>query len=117
MAESHDLAGVKALTFDVFGTTVDWRGSIVREGEQRGREKGLQVDWARFADRWRAAYRPSMDKVRKRELPWTKLDDLHRRVLDDLLVEFNIQGLNDGEKDHWNRVWHRLLPWPDSIAG
>ncbi len=117
MSASPKLASVKALTFDVFGTTVDWRGPIIREGEQLGREKGLQVDWARFADRWRAAYRPSMDRVRRGELPWTKLDDLHLQVLDELLLEFRVSGLSAVEKDHWNRVWHRLLPWPDSVAG
>jgi len=109
--------GVKALTFDVFGTVVDWRGSIIREGIQWGKEKGLQIDWGKFADRWRAGYGPSMEKVRKGELPWTKLDTLHRLILDDLLVEFNITGLTDEEKDHWTRVWHRLSPWPDAVEG
>jgi 2-haloacid dehalogenase len=109
--------GVKALTFDVFGTVVDWRGSIIREGTQWGKEKGLQVDWGKFADRWRAGYGPSMDKVRKGELPWTRLDTLHRAILDDLLVQFNITGLTEEEKDHWTRVWHRLTPWPDSVEG
>jgi len=109
--------GVKALTFDVFGTVVDWRGSIVREGAQWGKEKGLQIDWGRFADRWRAGYGPSMDKVRKGELPWTKLDTLHRMILNDLLVDFDITGLTEEEKDHWTRVWHRLTPWPDSVEG
>jgi 2-haloacid dehalogenase len=107
----------KALVFDTFGTVVDWRGSIIAEGAQWGQTKGLNVDWAHFADRWRAGYGPSMDKVRKGELPWTKLDDLHRMVLDQLLAEFKISGLTEDEKDHWNRVWHRLKPWPDSVAG
>jgi 2-haloacid dehalogenase len=109
--------GVKALTFDVFGTVVDWRGSIIREGEQWGREKNLQIDWGQFADRWRAGYAPSMDKVRSGALPWTKLDDLHRMILDDLLKQYNITGLTEAEKDHWNRVWHRLTPWPDAVEG
>ncbi len=109
--------GVKALIFDTFGTVVDWRGSIIAEGVAWGQAKGLSIDWARFADRWRNGYAPSMEKVRKGELPWTKLDDLHRRLLDDLLPEFGIKGLTDEEKDHWNRVWHRLKPWPDSVAG
>ncbi len=112
-----DLSSLKALTFDVFGTTVDWRGSIIREGEHWGRQKGLRIDWAAFADRWRAAYRPSMDKVRQGALPWARLDLLHRAALDQLLAEFNITGLSEQEKDHWNRVWHRLAPWPDSVAG
>jgi len=107
----------KALVFDTFGTVVDWRGSIVAEGAVWGKAKGLNIDWAHFADRWRAGYGPSMEKVRKGELPWTKLDDLHRLVLEELLTEFKIAGLTEEEKDHWNHVWHRLKPWPDSIEG
>ena len=109
--------GVKALVFDTFGTVVDWRGSIIAEGSEWGKAKGISIDWARFADRWRAGYAPSMEKVRKGEMPWTKLDALHRMILDSLLKEFEIQGLTEEEKDHWNRVWHRLKPWPDSVAG
>jgi 2-haloacid dehalogenase len=109
--------GVKALVFDTFGTVVDWRGSIIAEGTAWGQAKGLSVDWARFTDRWRNGYAPAMEKVRKGELPWTKLDTLHRMLLDDLLQEFGIKGLTEEEKDHWNRVWHRLKPWPDSVAG
>ena len=108
---------VKALIFDTFGTVVDWRGSIIEEGKEWGRAKGLAIDWARFADRWRAGYAPAMDRVRKGSLPWTKLDDLHRMVLEELLKEFNITGLTEQDKDHWNRVWHRLKPWPDSVPG
>jgi 2-haloacid dehalogenase len=111
------LVPVKALVFDVFGTVVDWRGSIAAEGEAWSRAKGVSVDWGRFADRWRGGYAPSMNRVRTGELPWTKLDDLHRTLLDDLLKEFRIEGLTGEEKDHWNRVWHRLKPWPDAVAG
>ena len=111
------MTGVKALVFDTFGTLVDWRGSIIAEGARWGKAKGITIDWARFADRWRAGYAPSMGKVRSGEMPWTKLDDLHRALLEQLLVEFAIAGLSEEEKDHWNRVWHRLQPWPDSVAG
>jgi 2-haloacid dehalogenase len=111
------LDSVKALAFDVFGTVVDWRGSIIREGESWSRARGPKIEWAQFADRWRAAYRPSMDNVRQGKLPWTKLDDLHRRVFDELLVEFKLGVLTEAERDHWNRIWHRLMPWPDSVAG
>lgn len=107
----------KALIFDTFGTVVDWRGSIIAEGAVWGKAKGLNVDWAHFADRWRDGYRPAMERVRKGELPWTKLDALHRMVLEEALKEFGINGLTEEEKDHWNRVWHRLKPWPDSVAG
>ena len=108
---------VKALVFDTFGTVVDWRGSIVAEGMAWGKAKGAAVDWARFADRWRDGYAPAMERVRKGDLPWTKLDDLHRMLLNDLLREFGMNGLSEAEIDHWNRVWHRLKPWPDLVAG
>ncbi len=108
---------VKALTFDVFGTVVDWRSSIIREGELLTQRKGLRVDWEQFADAWRAGYGPAMNRVRTGELPWTKIDDLHRLILDDLLKQFEIRDLSPVEVDDLNRVWHRLLPWPDTVAG
>lgn len=115
----HDdrLAGVRALTFDVFGTVVDWRGSIIREGERLNRAKGLAVSWAAFADAWRGEYGPAMNRVRRGELPWTSLDALHRMSLEMLLDRFGIATLTDAEKEDLNRVWHRLQPWPDSAAG
>jgi 2-haloacid dehalogenase len=109
---------VKALTFDVFGTVVDYRGTIVREEERLSRAKGLSVDWAQFADAWRARYRPSMDRVMRGELPWTTLDALHRLSLNELLSEFQLNDhFTEDERDHLNRVWHRLQPWPDVIPG
>jgi 2-haloacid dehalogenase len=108
---------VKVLTFDVFGTVVDWRSSVIAEGEQLGRAKGLNVDWAAFADSWRAIYRPYMDRVGSGTLPWTRLDDLHRRMLDETLAKLGIDALTNDEKEHLNRVWHRLKPWPDSVLG
>jgi len=109
--------GVKAMVFDTFGTVADWHGSIVREATEWGRAKNLQIDWGKFADQWRAGYGPSMEKVRKGQLPWTKLDDLHRMILDDLLKQYNITGLTEEEKQHWNTVWHRLHGWPDAVEG
>lgn len=114
---SAALTGVKALAFDVFGTVVDWRGSIAREGAAWGKARNLQVDWERFADRWRAGYAPAMANVRTGTLPWTKLDDLHRQILEELLDEFRITDLTAAEKEHWNAVWHRLSPWSDAVAG
>ena len=108
----------KALIFDTFGTVVDWRGSIIAEGNALGKSKRVDIDWGGFADRWRAGYAPAMEKVRSGELPWTKLDDLHRIILDQILMEFRMMpAMSEEEKDHWNRVWHRLKPWPDSVAG
>jgi 2-haloacid dehalogenase len=112
-----ELANVKALVFDVFGTVVDWRSSVIAEGMAWGNGKGLRIDWADFADRWRLGYLPAMDKVRKGEIPWTRLDDLHRMMLEGLLQEFKIEGLTEEERVSWTHVWRRLKPWPDSVEG
>lgn len=111
------VSDIKALTFDVFGTVVDWRTSIIREGEALGRSKGIEADWAAFADAWRGRYAPSMDRVRKGELPWTRLDDLHRASLVSLIEEFGLPALDEREIDQFNRAWHRLDPWPDAVEG
>ncbi len=116
-AADDGLSDVKALIFDTFGTVVDYRSTIIAEGEALGKAKKLSVDWAKFADSWRAGYAPAMNRVRSGELPWTKLDRLHRMTLDRLLGEFTITGLSEAEIDHLNRVWHRLKPWPDSVGG
>ena len=110
-------ADVKALVFDVFGTVVDWRGSIAREVRALAREKDWRVNAMKFADAWRAGYRPAMDRVAGGELPWTRIDDLHRMILDDILVKFKLGSLTENEKAHLNRAWHRLQPWPDSVRG
>ena len=108
---------VKALAFDVFGTVVDWRSTVIREGRALGRAKGLEVDWAAFADAWRDGYGPAMNRVRTGELQWKTIDELHRLILDGLLERFAITGLDEAEKDDLNRVWHRLDPWPDAVEG
>ncbi|MGH6628560.1 MAG: haloacid dehalogenase type II [Burkholderiales bacterium] len=108
---------VEALVFDVFGTVVDWRGSILRELRAMGREKHLRANWAKFTDAWRAGYRPAMARVRNGELPWMNIDRLHRLILDDLLAKFRVEGLGEADKVHLNRVWHRLKPWPDAVRG
>jgi 2-haloacid dehalogenase len=108
---------LELLAFDVFGTVVDWRSSVIAEGEQLGKAKGIDIDWAAFANAWRAIYRSHMDKVQSGEFPWTKLDDLHRMMLAVTLKKFAIESLSGEEKEHFNRVWHRLKPWPDSVPG
>ena len=109
--------GVRALVFDVFGTVVDWRSTVIRKGEALGRAKGLHVDWAGFAEAWRDGYRPAIDRVRQGELPWKSMDELHRMNLEDVLERFGVEGLGESEKDDFNRVWHRLDPWPDAVPG
>ncbi len=108
---------VKALVFDVFGTVVDWRGSLIRELTAFGNGRGVHADWARFADDWRSMYQPAMEEVRSGRRAWTILDALHRESLLALLERYNIQGLGAHEIEHLNTIWHRLDPWPDAIDG
>jgi 2-haloacid dehalogenase len=107
----------QVLVFDTFGTVVDWRSSVIAEVSRVARAKKADVDAAAFADAWRGGYGPSMNRVRTGELPWTKLDVLHRMTLDTLLVKFKIEGLGEAETSDLNRVWHRLDPWPDAVDG
>ena len=106
-----------AIVFDTFGTVVDWRGSLIAELTDFGRQRSIEADWTGLVDAWRAAYHPSMDRVRKGEQPWTTLDSLHRASLDKLVAQFGISGLTEADLQHINRGWHRLKPWPDSVPG
>jgi 2-haloacid dehalogenase len=106
----------RALLFDVFGTVVDWRASIIREVRRVGRAKGVSGDWPAFADAWRAGYAPAMERVRRGALSWQTIDALHRLILDGLLPEFGLR-LSEREKRDLNLAWHRLAPWKDSVRG
>jgi 2-haloacid dehalogenase len=105
-----------ALLFDVFGTCVDWRGSVAREVAAASLAKGMRFDFFAFADAWRANYQPSMEVVRSGKRPYAPLDTLHRETLLTLLDKFELK-LSDAEIDDLNLAWHRLAPWPDTVAG
>ncbi len=106
-----------AIVFDTFGTVVDWRGSLIVAIADFGNRRQLTADWAAFVDRWRAAYSPSMNRVRNGEIPWTNLDGLHRASLDQLVEEFALGGLTGADRHSLCRLWHSLSPWPDAIPG
>jgi 2-haloacid dehalogenase len=108
---------VKALVFDVFGTVVDWRGSIIAEMTAFGKARGLSADWVRFTDEWRSLYQPSMEEVRSGRRPWTILDVLHRESLETLVQNHGLTQLSESDRAHINCVWHRLQPWPDVVDG
>ncbi len=109
------IENLQAVLFDVFGTVVDWRGSIA--AETRAIPQLSQVDGEQFADRWRSKYQPAMERVRSGERSWVKLDQLHYENLNELLGELDIQTLDESTKQHLNRAWHRLSPWGDSVVG
>src|SRR5438034_2302804 len=108
---------VRALLFDVFGTLVDWRGSIAREARAILSPLGVALDWEAFADAWRGQYQPAMDEVRSGRLPFSKLDVLHRRNLDVILEDFGLGDLNQSTRSNLNLAWHRLDAWPDTKPG
>jgi 2-haloacid dehalogenase len=112
-----DLGGVRALTFDVFGTTVDWRSGVAAEARRIGALSGVQGDWERLADAWRALYVPSMDRVRRGELPWTNFDRLHRLSLDQVLSDLGVEGFDANAREELTLAWERLPPWPDAAHG
>lgn len=112
-ADNFCMNNIQILAFDVFGTVVDWHGSIAAEV----RQLYPSVDANAFARAWRAGYQPAMQRVRSGELGWTRIDDLHRMILDSILPQFGLDGLGESERQHLNLVWHRLNPWPDVVQG
>jgi len=113
-----EAGNIKALIFDVFGTVVDWRTSLIDELTAWGKTRGINADWVALVDAWREAYGPSMNEVRKNpQRGFLKLDILHRNSLDRLIEQFGIKGLAEEDRRHINLGWHRLKPWPDSVSG
>ena len=112
-----DLSDLKVCIFDVFGTVVDWRGSLIQDLPKLGKKYGLETDWTSFADDWRGLYQPQMARVRKGELPWTRIDDLHKEAFEMLLKKRSLK--HPGEAGAWEftHLWHKLRPWPDSNEG
>ena len=110
-------SAVRAIVFDTFGTIVDWRGSLICSLKSFGIERGLEAPWAKVADRWRAAYQPNLDRVRRGELDWTVLDELHHAALVELLPEFGIASLPESNLRFLTNCWHRLSAWPDATDG
>jgi 2-haloacid dehalogenase len=104
---------VQVLAFDVFGTVVDWHAGIRREVQQM--LPGIDAD--AFALAWRAGYQPAMQRVMSGALGWTLIDDLHRMILDGLLARWGVEHLDEDQKQHLNKAWHRLDPWPDVVQG
>ena len=106
---------MRVLLFDVFGTLVDWRGSLIEVAETAAARDGMQADWAAIVDDWRRAYQPALDRVRQ-GAPWRDLDSLQRQTLDDVTARRGI-SLAAATRDSLVMGWRQLRPWPDSRAG
>lgn len=117
MARDTGLSEVRALTFDVFGTTVDWRTGVAAQARRLGVLNGVEADWERLAGSWRALYMPSMDRVRRGELPWMNFDRLHRMSLDQVLSEIGAESFDPAAREELTQAWERLPPWPDAVPG
>ncbi|HKA43645.1 MAG TPA: haloacid dehalogenase type II, partial [Burkholderiales bacterium] len=111
------VTGIKALTFDTFGTVVDWRASIISDFRTYARRRKLgSVQWEALIDEWKTCYRPGMDAVNDGG-PWTTVHQIYRRKLDEILPRYGLGALGESDRQYLNRVWHRLKPWPDAVAG
>ncbi|MBI1359161.1 MAG: haloacid dehalogenase type II [Alphaproteobacteria bacterium] len=112
-----DLSRIRALSFDIFGTTVDWCSGVARDAEQMLGARGYQLDWIAFANRWRSEYQPAMDGVRSGKRGYVTMDTLHREMLEAVLPEFSVSDLTEADKDELAHAWRRLDPWPDVLSG
>jgi 2-haloacid dehalogenase len=113
----HARRDVKALFFDVFGTLVDWRTGVARDAESILKPLGYSINWIAFADAWRDQYQPGMEEVRSGRIPYTKLDVLHRRMLQKILPPFGLEKLGETELDRLTLAWHHLDAWQDVRGG
>ncbi len=108
-------AKVQSLLFDMFGTTVDWRGGMTEHARRLGAERGIDADWAGLVVAWRARYKPAIEPVRKGKRIWTGLDELHREELDKLVRKFGAAKLTGADRERLTQGWHHLAVWPDVV--
>ena len=108
---------MEALLFDTYGTVVDWRGSLLAELSAFGAARGLTPNWARFLADWKAGYRPGMDRVNRGEWPWTTVEEIYRRRLEEILPRHGVPGLAEADLVRLTHGWWRLHPWPDAVPG
>ncbi len=107
----------KALFFDVFGTLVDWRTGVARESRSILEPLGHSLDWLEFSTAWRAEYQPAMEEVRSGRVAFSRLDVIHRRMLERIIPRFRLEGLAEDARRELVLAWHRLDAWPDVPSG
>ncbi|WP_255424374.1 haloacid dehalogenase type II [Acidipila sp. EB88] len=103
--------------FDTFGTTADWKSSLVEHCAAIAAAAGLRADWPAFVTEWRSLYQPAIAPVRDGQRLWADFDELHRETLDTLLPKYALNTLSDADRDHMVYGWHLLHGWPDTVQG
>jgi len=110
---SAGIENVRALAFDVFGTVVDWRATIISEGVALSES----VDWGSLANDWMEGYRAQVERVRKGERLWAVLDVFLKEVFGSLVTKYHLDTIPPSQLSVFAGVWHRLKPWPDVLPG
>src|SRR5512140_996348 len=104
---------IKALTLDTGGTILDWHSGISRAFAVAGARRGLAADWHEIANEYR---RRSLKGVVGQVHPAFNFDDVHRKVLDEVIADFALEALTAEDRDAIWRTWHALDAWPDFPA-
>ncbi|KAI0816907.1 haloacid dehalogenase [Trametes gibbosa] len=116
---SKPLDGVEAYVFDVFGTVVDWHGSVTKALTEFSGSQ--DENWESFAEEWRQGYRDYTARVAAGGQGSTNVDIMHREILDGMLESarwIHLAPRWDGDKRaEMVQFWHRLDGWPDSSRG
>jgi 2-haloacid dehalogenase len=107
---------VRAILFDVFGTVVDWRSSLINQFNNLHELRSISLSSEAIVDEWRVQSRALLDLVRDSKQPWLELDGIHRQSLKQILVAHGLE-LEDSQVESVNKFWHRLEPWADVAKG
>ena len=109
-----DLNKIKVLAWDIGGTVFNWRGTIQKELESISKNQDIELDVFEFASEWRYGMFDMLAKVRSGDIPRMNADQIHRKVLGDVIDSKGNLSLSESERDDLNNVWHRLEAWDDA---
>lgn len=113
-----DPSSIKALTFDMQGSLLDFYSTIVDAGTRLAGSRGIDVDWTELLDRWRKAYRVQLNDILAGTMPWKSTDSIYRTTLDGILGEAAWGHLlSSADRDELSAAWSTLKPWPDTWPG
>ncbi|TCD66350.1 hypothetical protein EIP91_001454 [Steccherinum ochraceum] len=121
-----NILDVEALLFDVFGTVVNWKSSVIKQlAQSHGIPEDIlaatPTDWDAFAVEWRTKYYQQTKKVSESGIGSTNIDVVHRQLLDEMLETPRWQHLSahwgDKKREEMTRFWHKLDGWEDSSRG